>query len=109
MEKVSDFIRGTKPKNKEKRRDKENVEKSLYYLCTSREMVLNGFKSKIFLTKSKRSGILNINHSKLKILTPKQMLKRLPIALAQVKAGNNSENLLIEIRHYLFFVSIKIN
>ena len=29
----------------------------------------------------------------LKILTPNQMLKRLPIALAQVKAGNNSENL----------------
>ena len=25
----------------------------------------------------------------LKILTPKQMLQRLPIALAQVKAGNN--------------------
>ena len=28
----------------------------------------------------------------LKILTPKQMLQRLPIALAQLKAGNNSEN-----------------
>ena len=34
----------------------------------------------------------------LKILTPKQLLQRLPIALAQVKAGNNSENLLNEIR-----------
>ena len=34
----------------------------------------------------------------LKILTPKQMLQRLPIALAQVKVGNNSENLLNEIR-----------
>ena len=34
----------------------------------------------------------------LKILTPKQMLKRLPIALAQIKAGNNSESLLNEIR-----------
>ena len=30
----------------------------------------------------------------LKILTPNQMLKRLPMALAQVKAGNNSESLL---------------
>ena len=30
----------------------------------------------------------------LKILTPKQMLQRLPIALTQVKAGNNSESLL---------------
>ena len=28
------------------------------------------------------------------ILTPKQMLQRLPIALAQVKVGNTSENLL---------------
>ena len=34
----------------------------------------------------------------LKILTPNQMRKRLPIALAQVKAGNNSESLLNEIR-----------
>ena len=30
----------------------------------------------------------------IKILTPKQMLQRLPIALAQVKPGNVSENLL---------------
>ena len=35
----------------------------------------------------------------LKILTPKQMLQRLPIALAQIKAGNNSESLLNEIKH----------
>ena len=28
----------------------------------------------------------------LKILTPKQMLQRLPLALAQINAGNNSEN-----------------
>ena len=38
----------------------------------------------------------------LKILTPKQMLQRLPIALAQVKAGNNSENLLNEIRQIVY-------
>ena len=55
-------------------------------------MVLNGFKSKIFLTKSTGTGILNTDNSKLKILTAKQMLQRFPIALAQVKAGNNSEN-----------------
>ena len=34
----------------------------------------------------------------LEILTLKQLLPRLPIALAQVKAGNNSESLLNEIR-----------
>ena len=37
----------------------------------------------------------------IKILTPKQMLQRLPIALAQVKAGNNSENLLSKIRQII--------
>ena len=36
--------------------------------------------------------------TELKILTPNQMLKRLPIALAQISAGNNSESLLNEIR-----------
>ena len=38
----------------------------------------------------------------LKTLTPKQMLQRLSIALAQVKAGNNSENLLNEIRQIVY-------
>ena len=38
----------------------------------------------------------------LKILTPKQMIQRLPIALAQVKAGNNSESLLNKIRQIVF-------
>ena len=38
----------------------------------------------------------------LKILAPKQMLQRLSIALAQVKAGNNSENLLNEIRQTIY-------
>ena len=38
----------------------------------------------------------------LKVLTPKQMIQRLPIALAQVKASNNSENLLNEIRQIVY-------
>ena len=38
----------------------------------------------------------------LKTLTPKQMLQRLPIALAQVKAGNNSESLSNEIRQIAY-------
>ena len=47
--------------------------------------------------------ILNFNKQDqegkgLKILTPNQMLSRLPIALAQLKAGNNSERLKNEIR-----------
>ena len=43
----------------------------------------------------------------LKILTPKQMLQRLKIALVQVKAGNNLESLLnLNKANCLFFVSI---
>ena len=36
------------------------------------------------------------------ILTPKQMLQRLPVALGQVKAGNNSQSLLSEIRKMVY-------
>ena len=40
--------------------------------------------------------------TELKILKPKKMLQRLPIALAQVKADNNSERLLNEIRQIVY-------
>ena len=50
------------------------------------------FEAKYRATKGKR----------LKILTPKQMLQKLPIALAQVKAGNDSENLLNKIRQIVY-------
>ena len=44
----------------------------------------------------------------LNILTPNQMLIRLPISIAQLKSGNNSEKLRNEIRQILyFFVQIK--
>ena len=38
----------------------------------------------------------------LKILTPKQMIQRLPIARVLVKAGNTSENLLNEIHQIIY-------
>ena len=46
----------------------------------------------------------------LKILTSKQMLQRLPIALVQIKASNNSQSLLNEIRQivYSFYKSKEI-
>ena len=40
----------------------------------------------------------------LKILTPNQMLSMLPITLAQLKTGNNSEKLKKEIRQLLYFL-----
>ena len=40
----------------------------------------------------------------LKILAPNQMFKRLFIALAQIKASNNSESLLNEIRQIVYYL-----
>ena len=45
-----------------------------------------------------------INGTGLKILSPKQMLQRLPIALAQIKAGNNLESLLNEIKQIVYYL-----
>ena len=42
------------------------------------------------------------DHSNLKMLSSKLMPQRLPIALAQEKAGNTSENLLNEIRQIIY-------
>ena len=38
----------------------------------------------------------------LKVLTPNQMLQRFPIALAQIKPGNNSGSLLNGIRQIVY-------
>ena len=51
--------------------------------------------------------ILKFNKQKqegqgIKVLTPSQMLSRLPISLAQLEAGNNSEELKSEIRQLLY-------
>ena len=92
----------TRPQALKKKQIKEATLNSLNNFYDAREMVLNGFKSKIFLTKSAGTGLFNTDNSKLKILSPKQMLQRLPVALAQVKAGNNSENLLNEIRQIIY-------
>ena len=85
-----------------KKNKKKIILKNLRNFSEGREKVLNPCASKIFLIESKGSGLLNTNRSKLKILKPKQMLQRLPMALAQVKAGNNSENLVDEIRQIVY-------
>ena len=61
----------------------------------SRESVIklsNNYSAIVYEAKYK-----SIHGEGIKILTPKQMLHRLPIALAQVKAGNTSKILLTEI------------
>ena len=91
------FTKKTKPRNHEPRKLKSDVLNSATELVNGREMVLTAFKGGIFqVSKESQEG------TGLKILTPNQMLKRLPIALAQVKAGNNSESLLNEIRQIVY-------
>ena len=96
------FRKRTKPQSPEKEQEKEIVLENLYNFFEGREKVLHAFEIKIFSIKSKGAGFLNLDRSKLKILAPKQMLQRLPIALAQVKAVHNSEGLLNEIRQIVY-------
>ena len=65
------FRRNTKSKSQEKKQEKEIVLKNLHNFWEGRQKILDAFKSKIFLTKSKGAGILNPDHSTLKILTYK--------------------------------------
>ena len=70
----------------------------------SREEVINFFRDHIEMLSDANCNAKQ-NETKgtgLKILSPKQMLQRLQIALGQVKAGNNSKSLLNEIREIAY-------
>ena len=70
----------------------------------SREEVINFFRDYIDIL-SDANYDTKQNETKgtgLKMETPKQMLQRLPLALAQVKVGNNSESLLNEISQIVY-------
>ena len=84
-------------KSEEQKKAIDNI-KSLY---NSRQEVVKMFNDyarnmsrNIYDSKQEGTGI--------KILTPKQMLQRLPISLAQMKAGNNSQSLINEIRQIVY-------
>ena len=76
-----------------------------FYLLT-REELLNFFRDYVeILSDANCNAKQNETKGKgLKILTPKQRIQRLPIAFAQVKADDNSENLLNEIRKIVYFL-----
>ena len=88
-------------KNLQNQNPQKNKEKALTFenairILKGRQNVLNGFVSK-------KIPIAKQTHGEgLKILTPTQMLKILPTALAEVKAGNTSENLLNEIQQIMY-------
>ena len=90
-----------KSRNPEKKEKKKDILKNLHAFFDSYEGVLDAFESKIFQIKIEDTGFSDLatrdkvsDPSKLKILSPKQVLQRLPITLAQVNAGNTSEKLL---------------
>ena len=91
---IYDFTKKTRPRNPAQIKLKADVTDSITSLVQGREMVLKAFQSGIFQAskESQESQEGEGVNKMLKILTPNQMLKRLPIALAQVKAGNNSES-----------------
>ena len=82
------------------------LQKTIDWLCAERR--LNAFKieenKKIIdiVKQILEFNQLNQSGQGLKILTPNQMLSRLPISLAQLKAGNNSEKLKNEIMQILY-------
>ena len=85
-----------KDKSPEQKKTINNI-KNLY---NSREKVVRIFND---YAKNMPRNIYKLKQGTgLKILTPKQMLKRLQIALAQIKAGYNSEILLNEIRQIVY-------
>ena len=99
---ISDFMK-TKPRDPDKRKLRADVLNSVTSLVQGREAVLTAFKSGIFRKPEESQEGKGANEGeRIKILTPNQMLKRLPIALAQVKTGNNSESLLNEIRQIVY-------
>ena len=101
MAHIQNFVKNTKPQDSEQKKLKSNVLNSMRELVDGTELMYNAFRSGIFHRLEELQEGEGVNEM-LKTLTPNQMLKRLPIALAQVKAGNNSESLLNEIRQIVY-------
>ena len=74
----------------------ENVSKNKTFMIEENEKIINIVDRILYFDQLDQSG------QGLKILTPNQILSRLPISLAQLKAGNNSEKLKNEIRQLLY-------
>ena len=84
--------------------EQEKVINNLERFYVSRQEVIKFFRdyTETFSDANYRAKQNETKGKGLKILTPKEILQRLPIVLAQVKEGNNSENLLNEIRQIIY-------
>ena len=89
----------------------KEVLNNLEKFYNSREEVINFFRGYIEMLSNTNYDAKQdeTKGTGIKILTPKQMLQRLPIALAQVKAGSNSESLLNEIRQIFYSLQVYNN
>ena len=85
---INSGLKELKEQIKEMPKKERKIEKS--------DKIVKIVKRFLKFNKQKQSG------EGIKILTPNQMLSRLPITLAQLKAGNNSEKLKNEIRQLLY-------
>ena len=79
-------------KSKIKIRRSNKFNKKCSKVFDLREKIINYYRYQYLLLSDAKQKAKHGNG--LEILTPKQMLQTLPTALAQVKAGNVSENLL---------------
>ena len=75
MFEIKTFNEKTRPKTFWQKEIKEITLDNVNNFYEAREMVLNGFKSKIFLIKSTGTGLFNTNNSKLKILNQSKCFK----------------------------------
>ena len=92
-----------KGNNKHKSKEQNNTLYNIEMLYKARNEAIKFYDDYSSMSEAKYKSKQNKTEGKgLKILTPKQMLQRLPIALAQVKADNNSERLLNEIRQIVY-------
>ena len=74
----------------------EKVPEDSKFMIQENKKIINIVEHLLYFNELKQKG------QGLKKLTPNQMLSRLPISLAQLKAGNNSEKLKNEIRQILY-------
>ena len=79
------------------------LKRQLILLKTSSYLITNKKIKDILRTLAHIACVAKIcDHSRIKTLTPKQMLQRLPVALPQVKAGKSFENLLNKICQIIY-------
>ena len=91
-----------KGNNKKRSKDQKNALYNIDMFYKASNEAIKFFNDYTTVVSEAKNKARNKTSGKgLKILTPKQLLQRLPIALAQVKADNNSENLLNEIRQII--------